>query len=430
MAFTFIFLLLLASSACFSEAINTGVFHEHGREQEGREDENPYVFESGSFLTRVKSEAGEIRALPNFRERSELLRGMENYRVTYINMEPISIMLPHYIDAECISYVVEGRGRIEYLHEQNLVERKLEQGDVFGIPSGALFHITNNDDRQHLRIFSLLRTEPTPGQYESFYVAGGQNPETVYNGFSDDVLQAAFNTKKESIERILSRQRRGAIVRSNQEQIRRMSSRGSSRWSIMSSEEPKPFNLLNQKPHFSNNNGNLFEANARDYPLLGRLNVGAGILNLKPGSMMAPNYNTRSIKIGIVTSGEGTVEIACPHMGRRRSENQSGEQQTSYQKVQARLRPGTVFIVPVGHPSTQIASTNGQLQIMCFEINSQGNRRQFLAGRNNVLRNLEGEIRQLSFESSPKEIEAVLEAQEEEVILRGPQRQQEYRSSA
>ncbi|KAH9311288.1 hypothetical protein KI387_026323, partial [Taxus chinensis] len=102
------------------------------------------------------------------------------------------------------------------------------------------------------------------------------------------------------------------------------------------------------------------------------------------GSMMVPNYNTRAIKIAIVLSGEGTMEMACPHLASRgghrgESEEREQHQDMSYQKVRARLTAGTGFVVPTAHPNTQIASSGRPLRILCFEINAQGNRRHFLA---------------------------------------------------
>nr|CAA44873.1 vicilin-like storage protein [Picea glauca] len=448
MALASLLIILLAissSSAALTEPLastaNPEVFPEYlgrgrGRREEERE-ENPYVFHSDSFRTRASSEAGEIRALPNFGEVSELLEGIRKFRVTCIEMKPNTVMLPHYIDATWILYVTRGRGYIAYVHQNELVKRKLEEGDVFGVPSGHTFYLVNNDDHNTLRIASLVRPVSTVrGEYQPFYVAGGRNPQTVYSAFSDDVLEAAFNTNVQQLERIFGGHKSGVIIHANEEQIREMMrKRGFSAGSMSAPEHPKPFNLRNQKPDFENENGRFTIAGPKNYPFLDALDVSVGLADLNPGSMTAPSLNSKSTSIGIVTNGEGRIEMACPHLGQHgwSSPRERGDQDITYQRVWAKLRTGSVYIVPAGHPITEIASTNSRLQILWFDLNTRGNERQFLAGKNNVLNTLEREIRQLSFNvPRGEEIEEVLQAQKDQVILRGPQRRSrdEARSSS
>ena len=104
--------------------------------------------------------------------------------------------------------------------------------------------------------------------------------------------------------------------------------------------------------------------------------------------MTAPSFNTKSISIAMVINGEGIIEMACPHLSHQydiSSSRQRGEEEIAYHKVRAKLRTGTVYVVPAGHPITEIASTNGRLQILWFDINPKGNERQFLAGKLKVI---------------------------------------------
>lgn len=105
------------------------------------------------------------------------------------------------------------------------------------------------------------------------------------------------------------------------------------------------------------------------------------------GSMMAPHYNSKAMKIAVVVDGEGGFQMACPHLssssgrsGRwsERERQQKGER--SYQKIRGRLRRGVVFVVPAGHPFSVFASPNHSLQIVCFEVNAYGNTKYLLAG--------------------------------------------------
>eukprot|EP00253_Pinus_taeda_P001081 PITA_01081 len=464
MAFVSLLTILLAISSCsvaltepLATVANQGVFpedhgrghhgvfpeehgrgHRRGRREEEEREENPYVFHSDRFRMRASSEAGEIKALPNFGEASELLEGISKYRVTCIEMRPNTVMLPHYLDATWILYVTGGRGYIAYVHQNELVKRKLEEGDVFGVPRGHTFYLVNNDDHNSLRITSLLRTVSTMrGEYEPYYVAGGRNPETVYSAFSDDVLEAAFNTNVEKLEHIFGAHRRGVIFHANEEQIREMMRReGFSAESMSASEHPKPFNLRNQKPDFENDNGRFTRAGPNENPLLDAVDVTVGFGVLNPGTMTAPSHNTKATSIAIVTQGEGRIEMACPHLGQQHgwsSRREKGDQEINYQRVRARLRTGTVYVVPAGHPITEIACTEGHLEILWFDINTSGNERQFLAGKNNVLQTLEKEVRQISFNiPRGEELDEVLRRQKDQVILRGPQmqRRDEPRSSS
>ena len=53
------------------------------------------------------------------------------------------------------------------MHENELVKRRLEEGDVFGVPTDRTFYLVNNDDHNTLRIASLMHTVSTMrGEYE------------------------------------------------------------------------------------------------------------------------------------------------------------------------------------------------------------------------------------------------------------------------
>ncbi|MCC5675491.1 hypothetical protein JNE43_11895, partial [Kocuria rhizophila] len=100
------------------------------------------------------------------------------------------------------------------------------------------------------------------------------------------------------------------------------------------------------------------------------------------------------------------------------------------------LKPGTVFVVPPGHPFAVVASgrrsegsrifRRGQnLEIMCFETNHEGNERYPLAGRGNVLGRLEEEALELAFGTSAKEVKEVFRSQDEEEFFPGPEQRRE-----
>lgn len=118
--------------------------------------------------------------------------------------------------------------------------------------------------------------------------------------------------------------------------------------------------------------------------------------------MIGPYHNSISTQIAFVVQGTGYSEMVCPHWsssswereseGRREREWESegsrgqgqGQQKQGprYTKVRSTLSPGDVFVAPAGHPIATVASSNENLQIVYFDINSWNNERIPLAGTN------------------------------------------------
>jgi hypothetical protein len=171
------------------------------------------------------------------------------------------------------------------------------------------------------------------------------------------------------------------------------------------------------------------------------------------GSMNAPFYNTRSVKVAYVLDGEGEAEIVCPHLSRggrggeseerrrergkgkwREEEEEEEEQQKGqeeeeeeqvgqgYETIRARLSRGTVFVVPSGHPIVVTSSRDSTLQIVCFDVHANNNERMYLAGMNSVLKKLDPQAKELAFAASAREVDELLNAQQESAFLAGPEK--------
>ncbi|XP_066159805.1 63 kDa globulin-like protein [Oryza sativa Japonica Group] len=69
-----------------------------------------------------------------------------------------------------------------------------------------------------------------------------------------------------------------------------------------------------QRPRFANRHGRLYEANTRSFLDLAEHDIRVAVVNITAGSMNAPFYNTRSVKVAYVLDGEGEPEIVYPHM--------------------------------------------------------------------------------------------------------------------
>ncbi|XP_031478048.1 vicilin Cor a 11.0101-like isoform X1 [Nymphaea colorata] len=389
-----------------------------GRVEQGKE--NPYVWKQGEFQTKCRSEEGFSKLLPNFAEKSDLLKGLQNYRVEWIETRPNTMVVPHHKDADSLIYVCNGKGTIGILMEDKQETFDVSKGDIMVIPAGTTGFVANTDESENLCIFKILDSRSTsPGRVESFFGIGGEDQESFFQSFSSEILEAAFNTHKDQLRRLFGARKR-VIVKASPEQIREISrsgSKGGSHIWPFTGDSHGPYNLLDRKPWFSNRHGQIYRADENDHSPLRHFDVTVSFANLSAGSMLSPAMNSRAIKLAIVTNGSGYIEMACPHL----SSQQKGEQETQgtrYRKVSAELRPMTVFIEPAGHPSAIVAKED--LQIICFDINARGNHKYMLAGKNNIYSNLRGAAGELAFGVSSKECERVLGAQEEEVIVKGP----------
>ncbi|RRT52425.1 hypothetical protein B296_00028027 [Ensete ventricosum] len=82
---------------------------ERGEEAEGeRRENNPYYFGERSYEHWSRSEHGRFKVLERFSRRSELLIGIENYRLAIMEAEPETFIMPSHWDAEEVFYVMEG----------------------------------------------------------------------------------------------------------------------------------------------------------------------------------------------------------------------------------------------------------------------------------------------------------------------------------
>ncbi|CAK9147030.1 unnamed protein product [Ilex paraguariensis] len=383
-----------------------------GEEEEGREQmENPYVFEDQHFTSKIQTEHGRYRILQKFTERSELLRGIENYRIAILEAEPRTFVVPHHRDAEAVIFVANGQGSITLVLKEKRESFNLRYGDILRICAGTTVHITNRDKTQRLVIAKLLQPVSIPGQLE---------------------------TRRDRIQRLLGKQNQGMIIKASEEQIRGLSRQEEGGiWPFGGGESSRgPLNLFEKRPSKSNDYGQLYEVDERDYTKLEDLDVAVSFANITRGSMETPFYNSRATKIAVVIDGEGYYEMACPHLGSQRGEQQErqpGHRRESegqrrggprYQRVSARLRRGTVFVAPASHPIAIVASSKGNLQVLCFEVNARNNEKYPLAGKRNVINQLEKEAKELGFSAAEKEVDEVFKSQDEDFFFKGPRQQQ------
>ena len=218
------------------------------------------------------------------------------------------------------------------------------------------------------------------------------------------------------VQRVISQQNKGVIVKASEQQIRALSQRekgGIFPFPFGTSESKRVFNLLSREPSISNRYGRLHEVDANEFPQLQDIDVAVSYSNitkviplsslsslptryllnfqiiilfrLLQGSMQGPLFNSRSTKIAVVVKGEGYMEMACPHVAQQQQQQgQQGQQGQGtiqhYQRISSPLKRGMLFVVPTGHPIIIVAGNDRNLEIACFDINAENNWREALAG--------------------------------------------------
>ncbi|KAI6693274.1 hypothetical protein NL676_020984 [Syzygium grande] len=200
-----------------------------------------------------------------------------------------------------------------------------------------------------------------------------------------------YQASRDQIERLFGQQRQGVIIRASEEQLQALSEHcGKSNKKGYGSKGP--FDLLGQKPIYSNEFSRFFQASPEKFKQLQDLGVSVTIAVVNQGSIMVPHHNSKSTTMVLVVEGKGWFKMACPHLALARPRWGSGEQEEEeqetvqggcarYQKVTSELSPGDVLVIPVGHPIAIVAKQNENLRMVGFGINVHENQQIFLVER-------------------------------------------------
>ncbi|GJN23052.1 hypothetical protein PR202_gb10668 [Eleusine coracana subsp. coracana] len=441
-------LLLLLLCVCSSAALGDSSSSSGGR---------PYHFGEESFRHWARTRHGRFRVLDRFAD--ELIEdAVGKYRVAVLEAAPRAFLQPSHYDADEVMFVSEGEGVVVLLRGGKRESVCVREGDVMVIPAGAVVYSANTHSHDWFRVVMLLSPVSTPGRFEEFFPVGGDRPESFFSVFSDEVIQAAFNTRREEWEQVFEKQRKGEITTASEEQIRELSrtcsrggKSGSSEWEI------KPSSLTGKKPLHTNNHGRHYEISGDECPHLRARNMDVGLANITRGSMMAPSYSTRATKIAVVVQGSGYFEMACPHVssssrrssrehGSRRREEWGREEEEEeeeeghheqeeeksrrggYTQVRSRIQAGSVIVVPAGHPTVLVAGQEENLAVLCFGVHAGSDEKVFLAGSNSPLRQVDDHAKALVFGAEAREVDRVVQAQTDSVFFRGPHSRRDYYS--
>ncbi|AES80363.1 putative rmlC-like jelly roll protein [Medicago truncatula] len=416
-----------------------------------QDQENPFIFNSNRFQTLFENENGHIRLLQRFDKRSKIFENLQNYRLLEYHSKPHTLFLPQHNDADFILVVVSGKAILTVLNPNNRNSFNLERGDTIKLPAGTLGYLANRDDNKDLRVLDLAIPVNRPGQFQSFSLSESENQQSFLSGFSKNILEAAFNSNYEEIERVLIEEneqepqhRRGlrkderrqqsqeanVIVKVSREQIEELSKNAKSSSRRSESSESEPINLRNQKPIYSNKFGNFFEITPEKNPQLKDLDILVNYAEIREGSLLLPHFNSRATVIVAVEEGKGEFELVGQrneNQQEQREYEEDEQQQERSQQVQryrARLSPGDVYVIPAGHPIVVTASSD--LSLLGFGINAENNQRNFLAGEeDNVISQIERPVKEVAFPGSAQDVESLLKNQRQSYFANAQPQQRE-----
>nr|CAC27161.1 putative sucrose binding protein [Vicia faba var. minor] len=389
--------------------------HEKEEHEEEEENENPYVFENKDFETKIDTKDGRILILNKFHEKSKLLKNIENYGLAVLEIKANAFLSPHHYDSEAILFNIKGKGIIGLVAEDQTERFNLEEGDLIRVPAGTPTYLVNRDENEKLLI-AAFHLPPSSGSapvnLEPFFESGGRRPESVLSTFSSKVLQAALKSSERELETVLDEQQKGRIFKIAKEDVLSLAPKRSL-WPFGGTFKG-PFNIRNNNPAFSNQFGTLFEVGpSLEKTGLEGLNLMLTFANITKGSMSTIHYNTNANKIAFVVNGEGDFEMACPHMPSSSSNSKQKKSSISYHNINAKLKPGMVFVVPAGHPYVNIASKKNNLLILCFEVNAQRNKKLAFAGKKNIMSALDKTAKELAFDLAAQKVDKIFERKEE-----------------
>lgn len=165
------------------------------------------------------------------------------------------------------------------------------------------------------------------------------------------------------------------------------------------------FNVFQEKPDFENCNGWSTVINRKKLPALKGSQIGIYVVNLTKGSMMGPHWNPMATEIGIAIQGEGMVRVVCSKSG------------TGCKNMRFKVEEGDVFVVPRFDPMAQMAFNNNSFVFVGFSTTTKKHHPQYLTGKASVLRTLDRQILEASFNVGNTTMHQILEAQGDSVIL-------------
>ncbi|KAI4345665.1 hypothetical protein L6164_012765 [Bauhinia variegata] len=376
--------------------------------------ENPFYF--NSFKERYNSSMGYISLLQRFDQNNSILHGITNYRLLSFKAVPRTFVVPHITDADYIIYVMSGKLLFTLMYPDHTESYILQPMDVLILPAGALAYVANVDEKETFEVMHLVIPLNIPGQFSDVFPGAEKTPLAFYHGFSNQTLEAAFNSPIEEIYQALLGEKEedlkpDVLMEIPEKKIQQLSHGANS------SNQPNlppsaPFNLGNHLI-YSNDYGKVWEALPSQLPQIGEFGVAVTLTELNEGSLLLPHINSKGWLIAYVTKGDGVLEIAAPWR-----ENEDSEHYGEIQAFSSQLSEGAAFAIPPGYPFSVKSSSNSTLGILGFVINAEKNKRIFAAGATNDVVNQIGHVaKPLIFTGTAKQVTQLLAKQKGSYIV-------------
>ncbi|CAN8258439.1 unnamed protein product [Cochlearia groenlandica] len=417
----------------------------------GWEANNPYHYEGWRFEEWFKSKEGFVKMLQKFTRRSSsIFRGIENYRFMFMEMEPNTFFVPLHVDADIVFIALQGNGVVSFVTDKTKESFEIVKGDVVRVPSGVTHFFTNTNDTVPFRAAKIVIPVNIPGRFQVAFPARSRFQQSYFSGFSRELLSASFNLPEELIEKLTkgSQQQRGqreagVIKKASPDQIKELAQHATSpshkhkdkcKHSKEEEEEDtsdfstlwRPFNIFEHDPLYANDFGHFHEAHPKRFSQLQDLGVSVAWANITQGSLFLPQYNSKTTFVTFVENGCARFEMASPYTSKEEQqqpwfpqldqqeeeeeEEQVREMTGQVHKIVSRVCKGEVFVIPAGHPFA-ILSQDEHFVAVGFGINALNCTRTFLAGKENLLNNLDTVATRLAFGVESKVAEKMFTSQ-------------------
>ncbi|MCO5551588.1 hypothetical protein L7F22_005093 [Adiantum nelumboides] len=341
--------------------------------------------------------------------------------IAEITFQEDGLLLPQYADADGISYILQGTGKlgVVFPSESGLPQssiRRVEQGDVVAIPKGAVFWWYNDGYGEH-KIFCASDTSSgvNPGLYHQFTLAGGLEDRFggLLHGFTVEALACAWNVDEDVVTRFLESQNGTTIVKSPRRirlpDPRRMSFHSSpggtkiKRTNFKGLHEFR-YNLNREYPDLYVKRGGWKKgAEESILPVLGKVGMSALRVGLEPNAVEAPLYFSNANQIVYIIHGSGRVEVA------------SNDGENILDKI---ISPGTILTIPKFSPSVKVAGDAG-LSFLTF-LTSPRPRPSYLIGRNSFYGGIPTQVMAGAFNVDESTLLEVQQRRKHEEIILPP----------
>eukprot|EP00850_Spirogloea_muscicola_P007026 SM000034S12780 [mRNA] locus=s34:784892:787631:+ [translate_table: standard] len=346
----------------------------------------------------LETEGGRVDVWsPNFEQIKDASVGAAK-----ICIKPKGLVLPHYTNAAMIGFVVKGSACMGLVTPFGIPTnaRCIKEGDVILKPR-AWAHWLYNSGEDNLEIFCVAETSagPNPGNVTKFWLAGGEEEHrSILHGFSKDVLAKVWDTEEKSIEKLLSSQKRGGIIKVEEEL--KMPTTSSKNFLL-----DFVFDMDGRNPDICVENGGCMSLlHAYKVPCLKKMGLGVARVKLEPGAILAPHWCVNAADILYVTKGKGRVQVAMPDGTNGFDKN---------------LKKGDLIIIPKNFPSTQIADKTEGFEWITITT-CPCTLPAFLVGKNSVFRGMPSEVLKASFNINDKVAEEMCHKRSKECVIFPP----------